>query len=128
MSEKIARSIGKNSEEIEIIQYGLHQAFFMLINFITIIICGLLWQELIFSLVLFTAIYFIRPYAGGYHADTEIRCYFLSVERFIQSMVIQRISGLEYSEKKNWQEKVIYIFSIIYTVFKIQGFQQPLSF
>lgn len=52
MSEKIARSIGKNSEEIEIIQYGLHQAFFMLINFITIIICGLLWQELIFSLVL----------------------------------------------------------------------------
>lgn len=79
MSEKIARSIGKNSEEIEIIQYGLHQAFFMLINFITIIICGLLWQELIFSLVLFTAIYFIRPYAGGYHADTEIRCYFLSV-------------------------------------------------
>ena len=96
MSEKIASSIGKNSEEIEIIQYGLHQAFFMLINFITIIICGLLLQELIFSLVLFTAIYFIRPYAGGYHADTEIRCYFLSVGVMNLAMMCRHIwSGTE---------------------------------
>ena len=45
---------------------------------LTTVVCGILWKELPFVLLVFWGIFFLRPYAGGYHADTELRCYFLS--------------------------------------------------
>lgn len=75
---KIAEMISCDKEEREIIQYGLHQGFMILLNLLTIIICGGLWKELPFALLLFLGIFILRPYAGGYHADTELRCYLIS--------------------------------------------------
>lgn len=79
MSEKIAKSIGRTQEEIEIIQYGMHRMFLITINLLTVFVCGVFWHELLFDVYLCGIIFLIRPYTGGYHADTEIRCYFLSV-------------------------------------------------
>lgn len=78
-SAKIAEKISDDKEEQEILQYGLHQGFTILLNLVTLIVCGILWKELPFMLFLFLGIFFLRPYAGGYHADTELRCYFISV-------------------------------------------------
>lgn len=77
-SEKIAEKISNDKEEQEILQYGLHQGFTILLNLVTLMVCGILWNELSFMLFLFLGIFFLRPYAGGYHADTELRCYFIS--------------------------------------------------
>ena len=73
-SEKIAEKISDDKEEQEILQYGLHQGFTILLNLVTLIVCGILWNELSLMLFLFLGIFFLRPYAGGYHADTELRC------------------------------------------------------
>lgn len=75
---KIAHKLSHNEEEIEIIQYGLHQAFLILLNILTLVICGVLWKELTFTLLMFLDIFFLRSYAGGYHADTELSCYLIS--------------------------------------------------
>lgn len=75
---KIAEKICSDEEEREIIQYGLHQGGMILINVLTLVICGILWGELPFILLVFIGIFFLRPYAGGYHADTELRCYVVS--------------------------------------------------
>lgn len=78
-SEELIKQIADNGEEYEVVQYGVYQLFMMLVNIGTIVVCGLLWEELLFCLFLFLLIFVLRPYTGGYHADTEIRCYFLSV-------------------------------------------------
>lgn len=77
-SAKIAEKLSSNEEEREIIHYGLHQGFVILLNVLTVVICGILWKELPFTLFVFWGIFFLRPYAGGYHADTESSCYLIS--------------------------------------------------
>lgn len=77
--KRISEQIGNNKEEKEIIEYGLNQFFWILINFFSIIIGGYIWKEFRFSVLVFLGVYFMRPYVGGYHADTEIRCYIFSV-------------------------------------------------
>ena len=72
-SRKISNQICENQNEKEIIQYGLNQLFWILLNFFAIAISGVLWHEFCFSILVFLEIYFLRPYAGGYHADTEIK-------------------------------------------------------
>ena len=65
-------------EREEIINYGIRRSIVISISTIVTIMAGYLlgivWQS-IFFLFCFSA---LRKYAGGYHADTPIRCYFLS--------------------------------------------------
>lgn len=74
---RLIEEISDNKEEQEIIQYGLHQVRVILINVLTLVISGILWQELSFTLLVFLELFFLRPYAGGYHADTELGCYLI---------------------------------------------------
>lgn len=76
---RLIEEISDNKEEQEIIQYGLHQVRVILINVLTLVISGILWQELSFTLLVFLELFFLRPYAGGYHADTELGCYLISI-------------------------------------------------
>ena len=66
-------------EDKDLYTYGVKQGLFMVINFATIVIIGLLfgmvWQSIIFILAYIP----VRPYAGGYHADSQLSCYLLSI-------------------------------------------------
>lgn len=65
-------------EEKEIIEYGIRQLVTIPLSIAVVIILGSLlgvfWQSIIF---LFTFIP-LRMYAGGYHADSQSRCFVLS--------------------------------------------------
>ncbi len=76
--EKLAGFISTDCEEQEIIQYGLHQGGWTLLYLTFILACAWLWEEWLFSILVFAGVFVLRPYAGGYHADTEIRCFLLS--------------------------------------------------
>jgi accessory gene regulator B len=67
------------SEEDKVVyEFGIYQGMTLTINLLTILIVGYLFNE-IFSLIAFSVFYLsIRSYAGGYHADTELRCYLVS--------------------------------------------------
>ena len=90
-SRKISNQICENQNEKEIIQYGLNQLFWILLNFFAIVISGVLWHEFCFSILVFLEIYFLRPYAGGYHADTEIKCCMISVGIVNIAMLVRKI-------------------------------------
>ncbi len=75
---KILEKMNYDDEEREIIQYGLEQFFSILLDVVTFIICGILWKELFFTLLIFLGVFFLRPYAGGYHADTKFNCYLIT--------------------------------------------------
>ena len=91
-SRKISNQICENQNEKEIIQYGLNQLFWILLNFFAIAISGVLWHEFCFSILVFLEIYFLRPYAGGYHADTEIKCCMISVGIVNIAMLVRKIN------------------------------------
>lgn len=135
-------------EREEIINYGIRRSIVISISTIVTIMAGYLlgivWQS-IFFLFCFSA---LRKYAGGYHADTPIRCYFLSfITLFIALMgikilqcddnvgiLIQTINlliiiflspidsvvhRLEYEEKKEYGTRAKKIALIYYVLYSI---------
>lgn len=78
-SSNLISQISTSKEDREVLEYGLHQSLIILLNLLSVLICGFFWKLLLFGLLLFLTLFFLRPYAGGFHADTEIRCYMVSI-------------------------------------------------
>lgn len=74
ISEKIAGAICNDSQELEVIVYGVHQTIIMMMNFLLTMISGIIWHEFLFMAIMFLYFSILRPYAGGYHAKTEGKC------------------------------------------------------
>jgi accessory gene regulator B len=79
------------NEDRELYVYGLQQGFIMLINIMTTIIIGVIfgmfWQSIVFLIAYIP----IRSYAGGYHARTQLRCYFISTIIIIMALLGMRM-------------------------------------
>lgn len=68
-----------NPEDKELYSYGLHQGFVIIANVLTTIALGLVFGMLWQSIVFMAAYIPLRTFAGGYHARTQLRCYFSSI-------------------------------------------------
>lgn len=67
------------SEDSEIYAYGLYQGIVIIINILTYILISL-YFKMVWESVIFLVCYIpLRTYAGGYHARTQVKCYFLSI-------------------------------------------------
>lgn len=66
-------------EDREIYAYGLYQGIVMAINILTYILISLYFKMVWESMIFLISYIPLRTYAGGYHARTQIRCYFLSI-------------------------------------------------
>ncbi len=64
------------AEDRAIYQYGLQQGFVLLLNILTILALGLLNHMLLESVIFLFAYTPLRTFAGGFHARTQLRCYF----------------------------------------------------
>lgn len=64
------------AEDHAIYQYGLQQGFVLLLNILTILALGLLNHMLPESVIFLFAYTPLRTFAGGFHARTQLRCYF----------------------------------------------------
>lgn len=65
-------------DEMELYAYGLELAVGIFINILTTIFIGMIFGMVLESMI-FLLIYIpIRSYAGGYHANSNLKCYFLS--------------------------------------------------
>ena len=97
LSNIIAEKISSNQNERIVIQYGIHQLLATIVNFLTIFICGILWEEVELCVILFVGIFILRPYAGGYHANTEFKCYAFSMGMINIAMIAKKkiiLSGI----------------------------------
>ena len=70
-SQKLANNNIINSEDRELYSYGLKQGMIMLINLLTTLAIGLVFNMLAESVILTVAYIPIRIYSGGYHSRTE---------------------------------------------------------
>lgn len=83
-----------DEKDCELYVYGASQAITMLLNFITIIVIGIIF-DMLWQSVLFTITYIpIRTYAGGFHCRTPIKCYIFSVIMQIIILFLLKINFL----------------------------------
>lgn len=80
MVEKTIKFLVRNAmiepAEMEIYQYGLALLIKKILHVFVIFFIGFLGGEFFGVLVFLTSYASIREYAGGYHAKTELGCYF----------------------------------------------------
>jgi len=81
--EKYVDSLAMNGkckiEDKELIIYGIHSMIEYTFNIFSTVVLGFLFGLVVESLVFLASFSFIRTYAGGYHARTALRCYFISI-------------------------------------------------
>lgn len=65
-------------EEKEIYIFGMKQLFFNIINVITLLAIGILMGMPGEAVIFISGFSMIRKYAGGFHADTPLMCYFIT--------------------------------------------------
>lgn len=68
----------QDNEKI-IIQYGLNGLLSTFCSFTTVFIIGLYNKCFLESIIFTISLYFLRIYAGGYHANTQKKCYITSL-------------------------------------------------
>ena len=82
-------------EDIEIYSYGFKEMIFIILNIITTLFIGIIFNK-IFEIILFMIIYsVIRVYSGGYHARTKLKCYISSVLMLISICYILKLNLLQ---------------------------------
>lgn len=86
MVEKISKEIAKGLvrrevieyEDYEIYEFGVEQLITNIIDLLTLLIVGLVTGMVCQGLIFAFSFMVIRKYAGGYHASTMLRCFFLT--------------------------------------------------
>lgn len=93
-----------SDDESEIIEFGITVLISKVIFLITIVIVGVFCGELV-SVLFFTLLYTpLRSFAGGIHAKTPVRCYFLSLAMLILTALIFKFLKIT---------KLLFYFSIV---------------
>ena len=79
LSEKFAGKLISTGiipeEDAEIYSYGFFQSCMMLVNIVTTLFLGIIFQLLVPCIVLNMVFIPLRMNAGGHHADTPLKCY-----------------------------------------------------
>lgn len=81
-------------EEQELYIYGFFMLLSQLMYFVLACIFGLILGCFFESIIFYIAFQFIRRYAGGYHAATEIRCEILSTLSILACIVVIKLSKI----------------------------------
>ena len=80
-----------NEDDLEIYSFGLECMFLKLIHYTSYLIIGIVLDSLVSLLVSACILMPLRTKAGGYHANTQIGCYFFSCFMIIILCMLNRI-------------------------------------
>ena len=95
VSTMVEREIVKKDDK-EIIIYGINTGVEIIINIVTTIILGSVFRLIFESIMFLISFSAIRIYAGGYHAKTALRCYFMSSATIAVILSIVKFTPIEY--------------------------------
>lgn len=83
-------SVSEGNRELYV--YGFFMLFSHAAYFALAVIIGFVLGCAVQSIIFFIAFQFVRRFAGGYHADTEIKCTVLSVSTIFLSILMCRLA------------------------------------
>lgn len=84
-------------------RYGLEIFVSSLLELTSILFISIFMNNFLETLLFFTAFIPLRIYAGGYHADTHMKCYLVSLGVYVSFTMLMRIMPT------SWYTYVIYI-------------------
>lgn len=90
----ICKKVIKDDDR-EIYQYGFEQVFSSLLNIATMLLLGLILGKIYQSLVLILSFMALRSYSGGYHANTPLQCYLLTVMSISTALSIMKFITID---------------------------------
>lgn len=76
------------SDSKELYDYGFFILLSQILYFIIAVIFGIAFSVFLQSIIFYIAFQFIRKYAGGYHASTEVRCEIMSTLSILVCIVM----------------------------------------
>lgn len=92
LTEKLLLNNSIFEEERELFIYGFFTMFSFTVFFVLASVFGLVLKCFIESILFYIAFMFIRRFAGGYHAATELRCSIISTLCIFISILIIKLS------------------------------------
>lgn len=90
----ICKKVIKDDDR-EIYQYGFEQVFSSLLNIATMLLLGIILGKIYQSLVLILSFMALRSYSGGYHANTPLHCYLLTVMSISATLSIMKFITID---------------------------------
>ena len=90
----ICKKVIKDDDR-EIYQYGFEQVFSYLLNIATMLLLGIILGKIYQSLVLILSFMALRSYSGGYHANTPLQCYLLTVMSISATLSIMKFITID---------------------------------
>ena len=95
ISNSIATELGAQGiiqeEDIDKCRYGLEVFISSVLEIVSLLFVALFVGNFLETVLLFAAFIPLRIYAGGYHANTKLKCYLISVAVYILFTVIMYI-------------------------------------
>lgn len=93
---KVVKGLSDNqyisSDEIDIVSYGLFSIISKIMYGIITLIMGMFVGCIIESVCFYVFFLFIKKYAGGFHASTELRCFIISSFSILCSVCSVRLA------------------------------------
>ncbi|MGL4911600.1 MAG: accessory gene regulator ArgB-like protein, partial [Romboutsia sp.] len=80
--------IDSDKYEYEVYMYGFESMIALMLNTVSILLMGLLFDRFIHTAVFLLCYYPLRQFTGGYHADTYRKCFFTFVVIFVATIFI----------------------------------------
>ena len=80
-----------NQELFEVYVYGLELSLSFVISTFIILLVGVLFNQIVSSVVFLVVFIFIRRFTGGYHATTFLRCQICFVSTFISVLSLSKL-------------------------------------
>ncbi|CEN30901.1 accessory gene regulator protein B [[Clostridium] sordellii] len=99
--------IDSDKYDYEVYLYGFESIIALILNTVSILLIGLLFDRFMHTVVFLLCYYPLRQFTGGYHADTYEKCFFTFVVIFIATIFIANHLG--YAEVR----PLILLFSVI---------------
>ncbi len=92
ISDNIATELGSQGiiqkEDVDKCKYGLEVMLSSLLEILSILIFSVFIGNFFETVLLFAAFIPLRIYAGGYHANTKLKCYLVSVMVYVMFTII----------------------------------------
>lgn len=92
ISYMVANELGSQGiiqrEDVDKCKYGLEVMLSSLLEILSILLFSVFVGNFFETVLLFVAFIPLRIYAGGYHANTKLKCYFISVAVYLVFTII----------------------------------------
>lgn len=110
ITDKLISNNSITKDDYELYIYGLFMLISQLIYLVITVVFSLIFSCVLQSIVFYISFQFIRKFAGGYHASTELRCEILSTLSILFCIIIIKLSKVY-----NFQI-ILLFFSVVATV------------